>query len=83
VRRAFYLAVGVGIGVAAVRQLTKAANRAAGQLTPSGMAARAADSASGLMSSVRDFIDDVRAAMMQRETELRDALTGEPKTGRR
>jgi hypothetical protein len=81
----FYLAVGVGIGIAAVRQLTKAANSAAGRLTPSGIATRTADSASGLMSSVRDFVDDVRAAMMQRETELRDALSGDdrPRAGGR
>jgi hypothetical protein len=76
----FYLAVGVGIGVATVRRLTRAANKAASRLTPSGIAARTADSASGLMESVRDFVDEIRAAMTQREAELREALTGEPRT---
>ena len=72
-RRLFYLAIGVGIGVAVVRQVT----RAAGRLTPSSVADKAAASASGLVHAVREFADDVRAAMAQREIELRDALTGD------
>ena len=72
-RRLFYLAIGVGIGIAVVRQVT----RTAGRFTPSGVADRTAASASGLVHAVREFAGDVRSAMAQRETELRAALTGD------
>ncbi|MGH3266299.1 MAG: DUF6167 family protein [Trebonia sp.] len=70
-RRLFYLALGAGLGVAAVRKISKAASR----LTPSGLADSAGKSFSGLTGSLRGFADDVRAGMAQRETELRAALT--------
>jgi hypothetical protein len=72
-RRLFYLAVGVGIGVAAVRRISKAADR----LTPSGLAGTAQRSLGGLGDSLRDFLDDVKMAMAQREAELHDALAAD------
>jgi len=72
-RRLFYLAVGAGLGVAAVRKLSKAASK----LTPSGLAGSAGESVTGLARSVRGFVDDVRSGMAEREIELRDALTGD------
>lgn len=72
-KRLFYLAAGAGLGVAAVRKLTKAANK----LTPSGIAGSASESFSGLFGSVRGFVDEVRISMAEREIELHDALIGE------
>ena len=78
-RRLFYLAIGVGIGVAAVRKATRAARR----LTPSGVAGSARSSAAGLCDSARAFIDDVRVSMTEREIQLHEALQGDdPGRGR-
>jgi hypothetical protein len=72
-RRLFYLAVGVGIGIAAVRKATKAAQK----FTPSGVAGSARSSASGLFDSSRAFIDEVRVNMAEREIQLHEALSGD------
>jgi Family of unknown function (DUF6167) len=72
-KRLFYLAVGVGIGVAAVRK----ASRAAQKLTPSGLAGSAGDAVSGVGGAVRTFVNDVRANMAERELQLHEALTGD------
>jgi hypothetical protein len=73
-RRLFYIALGAGVGVAAVRKITKTAEK----FTPAGLADSAKASASGLGSSVMLFLDDVRANMAVREAELHDALQGGP-----
>jgi hypothetical protein len=79
-RRLFYLAIGVGIGVAAVRKVTRTAQK----FTPSGVAGSARSSASGLLDSARAFIDEVRVNMAEREIQLNEALTGDesPRRGR-
>ena len=66
-RRLFWLAMGVTIGALIVRKLSSAAQK----LTPQGMAGGVADALRELAESVRDFSSDVRAAMAERETELR------------
>jgi hypothetical protein len=73
-KRLFYLAVGVGVGVAAVRQVSRAAEK----MTPSGLASSAGGVMSGLSATVRGFVDDVRIGMAEREIELNEALVGEP-----
>jgi hypothetical protein len=84
VKRILYLAVGAGVGVAAVRR----AKRAARKLTPAGLAGSAGGAVSGLRGSIRAFVDDVRVGMAEREAELHEALAGEapspftPQTGR-
>jgi hypothetical protein len=83
-KRLFYLAVGAGVGVAAVRR----AKRAARKLTPAGLADSAGGAVSGLRGSIRGFIDDVRIGMVEREAELHEAMSSEapppftPSTGR-
>lgn len=72
-RRLFYLAVGAGVGVAAVRR----AKRAARKLTPAGLADSAGGAVSGLRGSIRGFVDDVRIGMVEREAQLHDALASE------
>lgn len=83
-KRLFYLAVGAGVGVAAVRR----AKRAARKLTPAGLADTAGGAVSGLRGSIRGFVDDVRIGMVEREAQLHDALAPDapppftPHTGR-
>lgn len=67
-RRLFWLAMGVTIGALIVRKLTKAAER----LTPRGMAGGLGAGLSDLAAAIRDFADDVRDAMHEREVELRE-----------
>jgi hypothetical protein len=66
VRRLFWLALGATLGVLIVRKLTRTAQA----LTPSGIAGSLSDSLASLTEYVRDFADDVREAMHDREAEL-------------
>jgi hypothetical protein len=66
-KRLFWLAMGVTIGVLAMRKLSKMAAR----LTPKGMAAALTEGLAELADSLRDFSADVREAMREREAELR------------
>ncbi|MGH8891288.1 MAG: hypothetical protein ACRDV3_16195 [Acidothermaceae bacterium] len=72
-KRLFYLAAGAGVGVAVVRKVTKAANK----FTPSGIAGSASESVSGVLGSLRGFVDEIRISMAEREIELHDALIGD------
>jgi hypothetical protein len=67
-KRLFWLAMGVTIGVLIMRRLGKLAE----QLTPKNMAGNVGESLSDLAYSIRDFIGDVRDSMSEREHALRD-----------
>jgi hypothetical protein len=67
-RRLFWLAMGITIGVLVMRKLSKMAAK----LTPSGMAQGVAASLGELADALRDFGADVREAMTEREAELRE-----------
>ncbi|NHC13983.1 hypothetical protein G9H71_09340 [Motilibacter sp. E257] len=69
-RRLFWLGLGAALGALIVRRLTRAAQA----LTPQSVAASLADAMRELGSGIRDFGQDVRAAMSDREVELREAL---------
>ena len=69
-RRLFWLGIGLAVGALVVRAVTKKAQA----LTPGGLAASARDSAAGLLDTVRDFIDDVRDGMAEREAEIHAAF---------
>jgi hypothetical protein len=77
-RRLFWLAMGVTIGALVVRKLSKAAAK----LTPSGMAQGLAASLGELAEALRDFAADVRAAMADREDQLRISTGLDGQTGR-
>ncbi|UQX86789.1 hypothetical protein M6D93_10765 [Jatrophihabitans telluris] len=79
-RRLFWLALGATLGVLIFRKLSQAAQK----LTPQGIAGSLSSGLNELAYALRDFTDDVRAAMSQRETELRDAagFDGAPESGR-
>lgn len=65
-RRVFWVAVGAAAGVYAVRKVQKTMH----SYSPSGVAERA----SGLGERLQALADDIKTAMSQRESELRDAL---------
>jgi hypothetical protein len=66
-RRLFWLGMGITIGVLVVRKLSRAAER----LTPTGVAGSIATALGDLADAIGDFGADVRAAMAEREVELR------------
>ncbi len=66
-RRLFWLAMGVTIGVLVVRKLSAAAEK----MTPAGIGGSIAEGLRDLADAVGDFGADVRAAMAERESELR------------
>jgi hypothetical protein len=66
VKRLFWLALGVTIGVLLVRKLAKAAE----SLRPRALVETVSSSLGGLTEAVRDFADEVRDGMAEREAEL-------------
>jgi hypothetical protein len=66
-RRLFWLAMGITIGVLVVRKLSAAAER----LTPGSIGRQIADSLGDLADAIGDFGANVRAAAAEREAELR------------
>lgn len=66
-RRLFWLAMGVTIGVLAVRKVSRIAEK----LTPRGMATGIGAGLAELADAIREFAADVREAMTDREAELR------------
>jgi hypothetical protein len=65
-RRLFWIGIGAAVGVLIVRKITKTAEA----YSPKGLANSARGSAVGLFDSVRDFVEDARVAMAEREVEL-------------
>ncbi|MCZ2814619.1 hypothetical protein [Modestobacter sp. VKM Ac-2984] len=66
-RRLFWLAMGITIGVLVVRKLSETAEK----LTPQSLAGNLADGLRELADAIGDFGADVRAAAALREDELR------------
>jgi hypothetical protein len=67
IRRLLWLGIGIGIGVAVVRVVSR-------RLAPASLAGTAQEAIGGLAASVRNFVDDVRDGMHDREDEIRDAF---------
>jgi hypothetical protein len=65
-----WLGIGIAVGALVVRAVTKKARA----FTPQGLAASARDSATGVIGSVREFIDDVREGMTEREADIHAAF---------
>ena len=66
-RRLFWLAMGVTIGVLLVRKLSAAAEK----MTPGGIAGSIAEALRDLADAIGEFGADIRAAAAEREAELR------------
>ncbi|SDT46482.1 hypothetical protein [Microlunatus soli] len=79
IKRLLWFAIGAAVGIFAIKKvrdyLAKARPDAVGQRVRSGLADRAED----LSGTASSFVDRARAAMAEREAELRDAL-GQPQT---
>lgn len=69
-KRLFWVALGATAGILVARRLAKTARN----LTPEGAADRVSGALGGLGQSFREFAEDVRAGMAERDTELRQAL---------
>jgi hypothetical protein len=69
-RRLLWLGIGLAVGALVVRAVSKKARA----FTPQGIAASARDSAVGLAAGVRNFVDDVRDGMAEREAEIQAAF---------
>ena len=69
-KRLLWLGVGLAVGALAVRLVTKKAQ----SYTPRGIAAGVRDTSRNALDSMRDFVDDVRDAMHERERELQAVL---------
>lgn len=69
-KRLFWIALGATAGILVARKITQSARN----LTPDGAADRVAGALSGLTQAFREFADDVRAGMAERDMELREAL---------
>ncbi len=78
-RRLFWLAMGITIGVMVVRKLSALAER----FTPRGMAEGVGGGLAELSAAIRDFGADVRAAMAEREAELRESTGLDGQLGHR
>ena len=66
-RRLFWLAMGVTIGVLVVRKLSAAAEK----MTPGSIGRQIADALGDLADAIGDFGADIRAGAAEREAELR------------
>ncbi|HLL61583.1 MAG TPA: DUF6167 family protein [Propionibacteriaceae bacterium] len=70
IRRFFWFALGAGVAVFVFVQIRNVLRQA----TPQAVGQRVADQAAGIGASARDFTDRVRAAMAEREAEIRSEL---------
>lgn len=68
--RLFWVAVGAAAGIYAVRKVQKTLHA----YSPAGLADRAGGMGNSLGDSLAGFVHEVRSAMAERESELRDAL---------
>jgi hypothetical protein len=69
-KRLLWLGVGLAVGAIVVHRLTRKAN----EFTPSGIATSLSQSAGGLVESMRNFVDDVRDGMAEREQQIHQAF---------
>ena len=80
-RRLFWLALGITLGVLTMRRLSRLTQRAAEAITPSGIAQTLSDAAARTLDGVRNFVQDVRASTKAREAELREGAGLDAGTG--
>ncbi|HEX6196985.1 MAG TPA: DUF6167 family protein [Jiangellaceae bacterium] len=69
-KRVFWITAGAVAGVLVARKLAKAAR----SVTPEGAAERVSGKFGDITNAFRNFADDVRAGMAERDNELRRSL---------
>jgi hypothetical protein len=70
-KRVFWLAVGYGAGIGSSVYATRKVKAAARRYTPEGLTDRVSDTVTGISRDVRAAVTEGRAAMREREAELR------------
>jgi DNA-directed RNA polymerase specialized sigma subunit len=70
IKRLFWIAIGAGLAIFVVNKVRKYLRKS----SPQALSQRVADDAGNLTTAARDFTIRLRAAMAERETELRDTL---------
>jgi uncharacterized protein HemX len=76
IKRLFWLAIGAGIALFVVNKIRKYLRKS----SPQAVGQRVADNAGNLTTAARDFTTRLRAAMAERETELRETLGQSPQS---
>ncbi|GAB3767681.1 hypothetical protein [Microlunatus sp. GCM10028923] len=74
IKRVFWFLVGAGVAAFVAIKIRDYLQQA----TPEAIGNRVADSAAGITERAQDFADRVRAAMVEREAEINDALGRNP-----
>jgi hypothetical protein len=69
-RRLLWLGVGLAVGALVVRKLTRTAQ----SFTPGGVASSLSESAGSAVESLRNFVEEVRCGMAEREQQIHDAF---------
>ncbi|MEO3745857.1 hypothetical protein [Plantactinospora sp. B5E13] len=69
-KRLLWLGIGLAVGALVVRKVTRTAQA----YTPGGIAHSLTESAGGLVQALRDFADDVRDGMAEREQQIHEAF---------
>ena len=69
-KRLLWLGIGLAVGAVVVRKLSRKAEA----FTPTGIATSLSESAGGLVESLRNFVEDVREGMAERENEIHRAF---------
>jgi hypothetical protein len=69
-KRLLWLGIGLAVGALVVRKVTRTAHA----FTPTGVASSLSESAGGLAEAVRNFVEDVRYGMAEREQQIHEAL---------
>ncbi|WP_375490481.1 hypothetical protein [uncultured Jatrophihabitans sp.] len=78
-KRLFWLALGITLGVLTMRKISRAAEK----LTPQGVASSIGQGLSDIADAVGEFGADVRAAMSEREAQLRESTGLDGQLGQR
>jgi hypothetical protein len=77
VRRGFWVAVGLGAGVAAAVMVSRWMRRQRQRLSPANMGSQIAEGARDFRRLVREAIDEGKHAFIEKEEELKASLGGE------
>jgi hypothetical protein len=77
VKRGFWVAVGLGAGVAAAVMVSRWMRRQRQRLSPANIGSQIADGARDFRRLVREAMDEGRQAFLEKEEELKASLGGE------
>jgi hypothetical protein len=76
-RRGFWVAVGLGAGVAAAVMVSRWMRRQRARLSPANIGSQIAEGARDLSRLMREALDEGKQAFIEKEEELKASLGGE------